>query len=129
MAVTALIPKCLLEDEGVTTLKDMGVHLEEGHVNIGKCRVNCVKVYNLTETQVFDKLDAHTLLEATDAEKNSYASRCMSVIFLKLRQAATIKDKDLRCTAVCSLLAAVNALAAVDLKTANRFIPLIRGIN
>lgn len=129
MAVISIIPKCLLENEAVTTLRDMGVRLEEGHVNIGKCKVNCIKVYDLTETQVFDKLDAHSLLEAVDAEKNSYANRCMSVIFLKLRQVATIKDKDLRCSAVCSLLAAVNALAAVDIKTANRFIPLIRGIN
>ena len=40
-----------------------------------------------------------------------------------------LKDADVRASAVCSLLAAVNALAAIDLKTANRFLPLIRGIN
>lgn len=127
--IISYIPTCLLEEEGITTLKDMGIKLEEGSITMGKVKVNCVKVYNLTETQVFDKLDSHTLLEATDAEKNSYASRCMSVIFLKLRQAQSIKDKDVRCAAVCSLLAAVNALASIDMKTANRFLPLIRGIN
>lgn len=127
--IISYIPKCLLEDEAPTQLRDMGVKLEEGSITLGKCKVNCIKVYNLTETQVFDKLDSISLMEATDAQKNSYASRCMSIIFLKLRQAQAIKDKDLRCAAVCSLFAAVNALAAVDLKTANRFLPLIRGIN
>lgn len=129
MAITSIIPKCLLETEDITTLKDMGIQLEEGSITLGRCKVNCIKVYNLTETQVFDKLDSHTLLEATDAQKNSYASRCMSIIFLKLRQVTTIKDKDLRCSAVCSLLAAVNSLASIDMKTANRFLPLLRGIN
>lgn len=129
MAIISIIPKCLLEDESITTLRDMGVELEEGSITLGRCKVNCVRVFNLTETQVFDKLDSRSLLESTQAERNSYASRCMSVIFLKLRQAQTIKDKDLRCSAVCSLLAAVNALAAIDMKTANRFLPLIRGIS
>ena len=129
MAIISIIPKCLLEDESIITLKDMGVELEEGSITLGRCKVNCVKIYNLTETQVFDKLDSRSLLESTQSERNSYASRCMSVIFLKLRQAQSIKDKDLRCSAVCSLLAAVNALAAIDMKTANRFLPLIRGIS
>ena len=128
MAVISLIPKCLLETEDLTTLRDMGISFEEGSVIVGKCKVNCIKVYNLTETQVFDKLESKSLLESTDAEKYSYGNRCMSVLFLKLRQAQHIKDKDLRCTAVCSLLAAVNALASLDIKTANRFLPLIRGI-
>ena len=123
------IPKCLLEDEAPTQLRDMGVKLEEGSIKVGKVKVNCIKVYNLTENQVFDKLESRSLMEATDAQKNSYASRCMSIIFLKLRQAQNIKDPDLRCAAVCSLFAAVNALAAIDMKTANRFLPLIRGIN
>lgn len=129
MALASYIPKALLEDEEIVTLKDMGVKLEEGSITLGKCKVNCIKVYNLTETQVFDKLDSHVLLESTDAQKTSYAQRCMSVIFLKLRSVAQIKDKDLRQAATCSLLAATNALAAVDIKVANRFLPLIRGIN
>ena len=129
MAIISIIPKCLLENEDISTLKDLGIHLEEGSVTIGRCKVNCIKVYNLTETQVFDKLQSRTLLESTDAENKSYANRCMSVVFLKLRQAQTIKDKDLRTVAVCSLLAAVNALAAVDVKIANRFLPLIRSMN
>lgn len=129
MALASYIPKALLEDEEIVTLKDMGVKLEEGSITLGKCKVNCIKVYNLTETQVFDKLDSHVLLESTDAQKTSYAQRCMSVIFLKLRSVVQIKDKDLRQAATCSLLAATNALAAVDIKVANRFLPLIRGIN
>ena len=129
MSIISYIPKCLLEEESITTLKDMGIKLEEGSITLGRCKVHCIKVYNLTETQVFDKLDSRSLLEAVDAQKTSYASRCMSVIFLKLRQISSIKDSDVRAAAVCSLLAAVNALAAIDLKTANRFLPLIRGIN
>lgn len=127
--IISYIPKCLLEEEAPNQLRDMGIKLEEGSITLGKCKVNCIKVYNLTETQVFDKLESHSLLEATDAEKNSYASRCMSIIFMKLRQAQNIKDADLRCAAICSLFAAINALAAIDMKTANRFLPLIRGIN
>ena len=129
MAITSIIPKCLLEDEDIITLKDMGIQLEEGSIKMGRCKVNCIKVYNLTETQVFDKLQSRSLLESTDREQQAYGNRCMSVVFLKLRQAQAIKDKDLRCVAVCSLLAAVNALAAYDVKTANRFLPLIRSMN
>lgn len=129
MALISIIPKCLLEEEDIITLKDDGVLLEEGSITIGKCKVNCIKVYNLTETQVFDKLDSHSILESTNAEKNSYASRCMSIIFLKIRQASAIKDPNIRCAAVCSLLAAVNGLASIDIKVANRFLPLLRGIN
>ena len=129
MAVISYIPKCLLDEEAPNQLRDMGVELEEGSITVGRCKVNCIKVYNLTETQVFDKLESVSLLEATDAQANNYGNKCMSIIFLKLRQAQSIKDKDLRCAAVCSLFAAVNALAAVDMKTANRFLPLIRGIN
>lgn len=129
MAIISIIPRCLLEEEDIITLKDEGVSLEEGSITIGKCKVNCIKIYNLTETQVFDKLDAHCILESTNSEKNSYASRCMSIIFLKIRQASAIKDPEVRCAAICSLLAAVNALAAIDIKIANRFLPLLRGIN
>ena len=123
------IPKCLLDEEAPNQLRDMGVKLEEGSITLGRCKVNCIKVYNLTETQVFDKLDSTSLMEATDAQKNSYASRCMSIIFLKLRQVQNMKDPELRCSAVCSLFAAVNSLAAIDMKIASRFLPLIRGIN
>jgi hypothetical protein len=123
------IPKCLLEEESIVALKDMDVKLEETSLMIGRCKVNCIKVYNLTETQVFDKLESKAINEAYDPEKSGYASRCMSIIFMKVRQAQMIQDKDVRCAAVCSLLAAVNALAAIDIKTANRFLPLIRGIN
>jgi hypothetical protein len=126
--IISYIPKCLLEDEAPTQLKDMGIKIEEGTITMGNCKVNCIKVYNLTETQVFDKLESRSLLEATDAENRNYASRCMSVIFMKLRQVQTIKDPEIRCAAICSLFAAVNSLAVIDMKTANRFLPLIRGL-
>ena len=126
--IISYIPKCLLEEEAPTQLRDMGIKVEEGSITLGRCKVNCIKVYNLTETQVFDKLESKSLLEATDAEKNNYGSRCMSVIFMKLRQVQTIKDPEVRCAAICSLLAAVNSLAVIDMKTANRFLPLIRGL-
>lgn len=131
--LVSIIPKCILEEEALVELKDMGVKFDEGSITIGRCKVNCIKVYNLTETQVFDKLETKALLEArerpTDAEVKTYSSRNLAILFLKIRQVAQIKDKDLRCSAVCSLLAAVNSLATIDPRTATRFLPLIRGIN
>lgn len=129
MAVTTLIPKCILEDEDIITLRDMGIEVQEGSVRLGGCKVNCIKVVNLTETQIFDRLDAHSLLESIETEKNSYVQRAATVVFMKLRQVATIQDKDQRCIATCSLLGAVNSLAAIDPRTASRFLAILRGIN
>ena len=128
--IISIIPKCLFEEEAITELKDMGVKFDEGSVVIGKCKVNCIKVYNLTENQVFDKLESKRLLEAnvSDAELKTYASRNLAIIFLKLRQVQQIKDKDLRCSATCSLLAAINSLAVIDARMAQRFLPIVRGI-
>ena len=130
----SIIPKFLLEEEAPTELQDMGVKLEEGTVTLGNHKIDCIKVYNLTECQVFDKLESKSLLEhmnedkASDAEMKTYSSRNMSIIFMKLRQVANIQDKDVRQAAVCSLLAAVNSLAVIDPRTASRFLPLIRSI-
>lgn len=129
MAVTTIIPTCILEDEDIVTLRDMGVQLEEGSVILGGCKVNCIRVINLTETQIFDKLEAHSLLESIETERNSYVQRAATVIFMKLRQVASIKDKDQRCLATCSLLGAINSLAVIDPRTASRFLAIIRGIN
>ena len=46
MSVISYIQKCLLEEESITTLKDMGIKLEEGSITLGRCKVNCIKVYN-----------------------------------------------------------------------------------
>lgn len=131
--LTTIIPKCILEEESLVELKDMGVKFDEGHVIVGKCKVNCIKVYNLTENQVFDKLAAKSLNEAastaTESELKSYSSRNMAIIFTQLRKVQNIKDKDVRCAATCSLLAAVNSLAVIDPRQASRFLPIIRGIN
>ena len=129
MAVTSYIPKCVLEDEQIVTLRDMGVKLEEGTIPIGKVRVNCIKVYNLTETQVWDKLDSRRLLESTDAEQRSYANRAVTVVFMQLQKVRQIKDNDLRIAAAASLLAAINSLAGLDVSIANRFLSLVRGIS
>lgn len=131
--LTTIIPKCLLEEESIVELKDMGVKLEEGSMIIGHHKVNCIKVYNLTESQVFDKLESKKLYEVagkvSDAELRTYSSRNLAIIFTQLRKVQNIKDKDLRCAACCSLLAAVNSLATIDPRQASRFLPIIRGIN
>ena len=126
-----MIPTCLLEDEALVDLKDAGVKFEEGSVILGGYKVNCIKVYHLTESQVFDKLESKALLEtkATDAELKTYSSRNLAILFTQLRKVQNIKDKDLKCAACCSLLAAVNSLAVIDPRQASRFLPIIRGIN
>ncbi len=126
----SIIPKFLLEVESVIELKDKGIKIEEGNQIIGKYKVPCYKVYNLSETEVFDMLEKHSLLEATsDSEKSSYANRVMSIIFLRLRQVNAIQDKDQRLIASISLLSAVNSLALIDMNYAKRFLPLLRSIS
>lgn len=126
----SIIPTCLLEDEALVDLKDAGVKFEEGSITMGGYKIKCIKVYNLSENQVFDKLESKALLESkvTDAELKTYSSRNLSIIFTQLRKVQNIKDKDLRCAACCSLLAAVNSLAVIDPRQAQRFLPIIRGI-
>ena len=129
--ITTVIPRFLIEEEALTELADMGIKFREGSVTIGKCKIGCVEFYNLTETQVFDKIESKALLEnkASDAELKTYSSRNLSIIFNQLRKVNNIKDKDLKCAAACSLLAAVNSLAVIDARQAQRFLPIIRGIN
>lgn len=129
MAIISYIPKCTLEEEQIVALRDMGVHFEEGKLPFGNVKVNCLKVYNLTETQVWDKLDSRRLVESTDAQKGSYANRAVTVIFMQLQRVRQIKDKDLRTAAAASLLAGINSLAALDVSIANRFLSLVRAIN
>lgn len=129
----SIIPTMLFEDEDIIELKDMGIKFDEGYVNLGKNKVKCIKVYNLTECQVFDKLEKKAILEAkgdkpSEAEIRSYVSRNLAILFLKIRQTANIKDKDVRCASTCAMLAAVNSLASMDARSAARFLPLIRGI-
>lgn len=131
--ITSIIPKFLLEEETLIDLKDKGVKFESGSVVVNGYKVDCIKFYNLTECQVFDKIEHNSLLEAategrSEAEAKAYASRNLSIIFNKVRAVANIKDRDLRVTATCSLLAAVNGLAAIDFRQASRFLPMIRGI-
>ena len=130
----SIIPTCLLEEESLTVLTDMGVRFDEGSVVVGGHKVSCIRVYNLTESQVFDKLERKSILESTsnkpsEAELRTYSSRNLAIIFTQLRKVTNIKDKDMRCAACCSLLAAVNSLAVIDPRQAQRFLPIIRGIN
>lgn len=128
--INAILPKFLFEVEDIVTLKDKGIQIQEGSQIIGKYKVPCYKFFNLNETEVFDELENHALLEAnnTNAEANGYANRMVSILFLKLRQIATIKDKDQKVIATCSLAAAVNSLANINIGYAKRFLPLLRSI-
>lgn len=129
--INAIIPKFLFEDEEIITLKDRGIKIQEGNQIIGKYKVPCYKFFNLSETEVFDELYKESFYEAegnTQADISGYVNRISSVMFLRIRQASMIKDKETKIAAACSLLASVNALAALSVKHANRFVPLIRGI-
>jgi len=85
----------------------------------------------LTETQVFHKLEKRRLLEGktSDVELKTYSSRNISILLMKLRQVANIKDKDIRYSAYFSLLVVINLLDILDSSTTSRFLPIIRGIN
>ena len=130
--IVSYIPRYVLEEEQIVALKDMGIKTEDVKYTCGNTKINCLKVYNLTETQVWDKLDTMSLLETTDQDKiqkNSYAQRAITVVFMQLRKITTIKDKDLRAVGAAWLLAAINGLASLDVKVANRFLALVRGIS
>jgi hypothetical protein len=91
--------------------------------------VPCYKFYNLTETEVFDELESNALLEdVSETQKNSYANRVMSILFLKIRQIANLQDKNQKLIASCSLIAAVNSLADLNINYAKRFLPMLRGM-
>ena len=129
---TAIIPKFILEVEDIITLRDRGIKLQEGIQIVGDYKVPCYKFFNLSETEVFDELEHNSLLEAVDGrspELNGYANRMVSILFLKLRQIATMKDKDQKTAASCSLAAAVSSLANINVGYAKRFLPLLRSIN
>lgn len=129
--INAIIPKFLFEDEEIITLKDKGIKIQEGNQILGKYKVPCYKFFNLSETEVFDEIYKESLCEAegnTQSDINSYANRVSSVLFLRIRQVSSIKDKETKIAAACSLLAAVNALASLSVRHANRFLPLVRGI-
>lgn len=125
----AIIPKFLFEDEDIVTLADRGIKFEQGKQTIGTYKVPCYKFYNLTETEVFDELESNALLEdVSETQKNSYANRVMSILFLKIRQIANLQDKNQKLIASCSLIAAVNSLADLNINYAKRFLPMLRGM-
>lgn len=128
--MNAIIPKFLLDLEDIIYLKDSGIKLEEGTQIIGKYKVPCYKFYNISETEVFDELDRDRLYEAkSDSEKLSYATRMFSILFLRLRQVNAMTDKNQKLLAACSLTAAVNSLASINLTYAKRFLPMLRSLS
>ena len=127
--INSIIPKFLFNEEDIIYLKDNGIQIQEGNQIVNNYKIPCYKFFNLNETEVFDKLDSNKLYEdANDSQKTSYANRVSSTLFLRIRQAINIKDKDQKITASCALLAAVNTLANININYANRFLPLIRSM-
>lgn len=130
--ITSIIPKFLLEEESIIELQDMGIKLDEGSINLGKLKIPCIRVHNLTECEVFDKLETKALHEVNGpniGEMRTFVSRNLAILFIKVRQVANMKDKDARCAATCALLASVNSLATIDVRSASRFLPMIRAID
>lgn len=125
----SIIPKFLFESEDITTLENMGVKFDEGNTVIGKYKVPSYKFYNLDENQVFDKLESNALNEDLQTEKSNFANRMSALMFLKLRQAAQLKDPQVRVAATCGLLAAACAIGNMDPRIGQRFMSLIRSIN
>ena len=124
----AIIPKFLFDDEDVYSLQDKGIQVDEGTQTIGRYKVPCYRFINMNESEVFDELEGNALLEA-NAQDNAFAGRASSILFLKLREAMQIKEKEQRIAAGCALLAAVNSLAAINTAYAKRFLPLVRTLN
>ena len=132
MALVTYIPKCVLEEETLVALKDLGIKFEEGYAIFGKIKVNHIKVYNLTENQIFDKLDYKQITESTsksDLQKSSYASRATTIIYMQIRKISQIKDPNLRAVGATSLLAAINSVANLDPTVATKFLSLVRGLS
>lgn len=127
----AILPKFLFTEEDVVALQDEGIQIQRGNQILNGIKVPCYKFFNMTETEVCDKLQRHPMSEATDAKQaqlDSYAMRVSSVLFLRLRQASAMRDKNEKLQAGCSLLAAVNSLALISPSYANRFVNLVRSL-
>ena len=126
----AIIPKFLFDEEDIYYLQDRGIKISEGNQVVGKYKIPCYKFFNLNENEVFDELEGNSLNEAdiTDSQKMSFANRSMSILFLKLRQVMNMQDKEQKIAATCSLIAAVNSLAVINLNYAKRFLPILRGL-
>lgn len=123
----AIIPKFLFEDEDIIYLRDKGIKLEEGLQKVGNTKVACYRFHNITEMEVFDEMKS-TLNESTDSEKNSYAQRVSSLLFLRIRQVMQIQDANQKLVASIALLDAVNSLALINIQYGKRFISLMRSI-
>ena len=126
----SILPKFIFEDEDIITLRDKGIQLQEGLQTFGDYKVPCYKFYNLNELEVIDELYKGSLLESKDdtSQKNSFAVRVVSTLFLRFRQVVNIKDTDQKIIAACALMSAVNSLAQINIQYANRFVPLLRSI-
>ena len=125
--MNSIIPKFIFDEEDIIYLKDKGIQIQEGTQIIGKYKVPCYKFLNLDENEVFDEL-RNPLNESTETENAGYANRVVSILFLRFRQVQQIKDHDQKVAAACALIGAVNSLASIHMRYAQRFLPLLRSI-
>ena len=125
---TAIIPKFLFEDEDIIYLKDKGIKLDEGLQKVGKIKVPCYRFYNITEMEVFDEMRNPLHEGLDDSERNSYAQRVSSLLFIRIRQVMQIQDPTQKLIGACTLLDAVNSLANINIQYGKRFISLMRSI-
>jgi hypothetical protein len=95
---------------------------------IGEAKVGCYAT-SLEIDALFDKLESDCLWEIADENnRRTFASRIMAIMFLRVREVAQIKDKDIRQAAMCGLIAANAALYNIDPAYARRMLPLMRSI-
>ena len=125
--MNSIIPKFIFDEEDIIYLRDKGIQVQEGNQIIGKYKVPCYKFFNISETEVFDELRC-PLNESTETENASYANRLVSILFLRFRQVQQMQDKEKKIAAACALVGAVNSLAVIHMKYAQRFLPLLRSI-
>ena len=125
------IPNFVLEPEDYSLLDSEKINYDKGIIKINEFKIPCTKFFNLSIDEVFDILEGKSNLnEANNSSigDRTYASRVMSILFLRMREVVNIKDRELRLTAACSLIAGVNSLYTIDPGYGRRLLPLLRSI-
>lgn len=124
------IPNFVLEPEDYSALDKRGIDYDKGIVKVSEFKVPCTKFFNMTIDEVFNVLEGNQLNEVNSSSMGdrTYASRVMSILFLRMREVVNIKNKELRLAAACSLIAGVNSLYAIDPGYGRRLLPLLRSI-
>ena len=86
------------------------------------------KTPHITEMEVFDEMRNPLHEGLDDNERNSYAQRVSSLLFIRIRQVMQIQDPTQKLIGACTLLDAVNSLANINIQYGKRFISLMRSI-